>query len=32
MVYAALDDLMKSEIHALSINALVPNDMAPEEP
>jgi BolA protein len=32
LVYSALDDLMKSEIHALSINAQVPNDMAPEEP
>jgi len=32
LVYSALDDLMKSEIHALSINALVPDDMAPEEP
>ena len=32
LVYSALDDLMKSEIHALSINAQVPKDMAPEEP
>ena len=36
MVYTALADLMKSEIHALSINAqipedVIPNEMAPEE-
>jgi BolA family transcriptional regulator, general stress-responsive regulator len=31
MVYLAVNDLMPSEIHALSINALAPNDMAPEE-
>jgi BolA family transcriptional regulator, general stress-responsive regulator len=31
MVYLAVNDLMPSEIHALSINAQAPNDMAPEE-
>ena len=29
MVYLAVNDLMPSEIHALSINALVPNEQAP---
>ena len=31
MVYLAVNDLMPSEIHALSINAQAPNDMASEE-
>ena len=31
MVYLAVDDLMQTEIHALSINALAPNDKTPEE-
>jgi BolA protein len=29
MVYAALGDLMQTEIHALSIQAQVPDDQAP---
>ena len=29
MVYLAVGDLMPSEIHALSINALAPNEQAP---
>ncbi len=31
LVYSALEDLMKSEIHAVSINAQAPDDMALEE-
>lgn len=30
LVYSALEDLMKSEIHAVSINAQAPDDMALE--
>ena len=30
MVYLAVNDLMPSEIHALSINAHTPEDMAPD--
>ncbi len=31
MVYLAVNDLMPSEIHALSINAQAPKDIAPGE-
>ena len=31
MVYLAVNDLMPSEIHALSIDAQAPNDMASKE-
>lgn len=31
MVYLTLDDLMKSEIHALSINAQAPDEITPEK-
>jgi len=31
MVYLAVDDLMRSEIHALSIKAQVPDDITSEE-
>ncbi len=30
MVYLAVDDLMRSEIHALSIKAQVPDDQEPD--
>ena len=29
MIYQAVDDLMRTEIHALSINALAPYEQAP---
>lgn len=32
MVYAAIDDLMQTEIHALSIKAQIPDEMTSEEP
>jgi len=32
MVYLAVNDLMPSEIHALSIQAQAPDDMTSEEP
>ncbi len=31
MVYLAVDDLMRSEIHALSINTQVPDDQEPDD-
>jgi BolA protein len=31
LVYRALDELMRTDIHALSITALTPDEMAPDE-
>lgn len=32
LVYRALDELMRTDIHALSITALTPEELAPGEP